>query len=280
MQASSEPSQWPKRLMIAGLIMGFLGVVSFSVFVEDFNDYNDPREMAEHSAEFGQVNMLTLTSGCWVVNIEGDDSNYDIEYEVIENGEPVGTVDEDCRSDFQAQAVDVDFSRVTTLKISKTTEVLVTISCQESDGCANKVLFTNGESVLIEILGDVGFLATIGTCCLGAVIFPLGWILVTINKNKQNKVHLTQEEVVASVSAQDHEFQNNRELLTTDQLYKLVRGEMPEFEQKNDDNVPSPFATDTRPRPAQKKTGSIYQASTHTPENPPTDESWKNWDES
>ena len=55
---------------------------------------------------------------------------------------------------------------------------------------------------------------------------------------------------------------------------------MPEFEQKNDDNVPSPFATDTRPRPAQKKTGSIYQASTHTPENPPTDESWKSWDES
>ena len=46
--------------------------------------------------------------------------------------------------------------------------------------------------------------------------------------------------------------------------------------------VPGPFAdADTRIRTptTTKVSGSINKASTHTPENPPKDDSWKNWDE-
>ena len=73
----------------------------------------------------------------------------------------------------------------------------------------------------------------------------------------------------------------NQEIMTTDQLYQLVRGEVPE-QNSPKQNVPSPFANqDTRPSAVKqaKSSGSIYSASTHTPENPPTDDSWKSWDE-
>ena len=88
--------------------------------------------------------------------------------------------------------------------------------------------------------------------------------------------------MVTAMDPLERELNSNQEILTTDQLYKLVRGEVPEMEPRQE-NVPSPFSdADTRVRSqTPKKTGgSINKASSYTHENPPTDESWKNWDES
>ena len=88
--------------------------------------------------------------------------------------------------------------------------------------------------------------------------------------------------MVTAMDPLEREMNSNQEILTTDQLYKLVRGEVPEMEQRQE-NVPSPFSdADTRVRSqVPKKTGgSINKASSYTHENPPTDESWKSWDES
>jgi hypothetical protein len=73
----------------------------------------------------------------------------------------------------------------------------------------------------------------------------------------------------------------NTEIPTTDELYKLIRGEMP-IPEEGESSVPSPFAdADTRIRTpkATKVGGSINKASFHTPENPPKDDSWEKWDE-
>ena len=112
-------------------------------------------------------------------------------------------------------------------------------------------------------------------------MLPLGWILVSINKSKDSKVMLTQQQIAEAMNPYEQQMDPNQEILTTDQLYKLVRGEVPEMEQQQT-NVPSPFSdADTRVKaPTKAKTGgSINRASTYTHENPPTDESWKNWDE-
>ena len=92
------------------------------------------------------------------------------------------------------------------------------------------------------------------------------------------------QDQVTDIMSQEESFikGTQKDILTTDQVYKLVRGETPNIEQ-NKPNVPSPFSnTDTRPTAVSKakSTGSIYSASAHTPEKPPEDESWKNWDES
>jgi hypothetical protein len=87
--------------------------------------------------------------------------------------------------------------------------------------------------------------------------------------------------MVTAMTPMDDELPPNNEIPTTDELYKLIRGEMP-MPEKGEKSVPSPFAdADTRIRTptATKVSGSINKASIHTPENPPKDDSWKNWDE-
>ena len=270
--------------MIAGIALGFIGVIGFSFIFDDFADYYDPREMSEHTVEYnsGTNTLLNLSSGCWVVNVEGDDSDYDVSFQYVEGGAAAGDVAEDCRSDFQASATEVDFSKITTLDVKKSSQVLVVIECKEAEGCENPLYLTNSEDVLFEMAGNIGLWIVFASCCSGALLLPLGWLLVSINKSKDAKVHLTQQQVVNAMDPFEQELNSNQEILTTDQLYKLVRGEVPEMEQQQT-NVPSPFSdADTRVRSqTPKKTGgSINKASSYTHENPPTDESWKNWDES
>lgn len=270
--------------MIAGLALGFIGVIGFSLIFDDFRDYYDPREMSEFSVDYdsGTNTVLNLSSGCWVVNVEGSEADYDVSFQYVENGAAAGEVSDDCRSDFQASSDDADFSKITTLDVEKSSQVLVIIDCEEQDGCENPLYFTNSEDVLYEMAGDFGLWAVLGTCCVGGLLFPLGWLLVSINKSKNPQVQLAQQQMVASMDPLDRELKSNQDILTTDQLYKLVRGEVPEMEQKQT-NVPSPFSdADTRVRTqTPKKTGgSINKASSYTHENPPTDESWKSWDES
>ena len=284
MQPATEQSPWPKRIMIAGIALGFIGVIGFSFIFDDFADYYDPREMSEHTVEYnsGTNTLLNLSSGCWVVNVEGDDSDYDVSFQYVEGGAAAGDVAEDCRSDFQASATEVDFSKITTLDVKKSSQVLVVIECKEAGGCENPLYLTNSEDVLFEMAGNFGLWIVFASCCSGALLLPLGWLLVSINKSKDAKVHLTQQQVVNAMDPFEQELNSNQEILTTDQLYKLVRGEVPEMEQQQT-NVPSPFSdADTRVRSqTPKKTGgSINKASSYTHENPPTDESWKNWDES
>ena len=283
MQPAADHSPWPRRIMIAGLALGFIGVIGFSLIFDDFRDYYDPREMSEFSVDYdsGTNTVLNLSSGCWVVNVEGSEADYDVSFQHVENGAAAGEVSDDCRSDFQASSDDADFSKITTLDVEKSSQVLVIIDCEEQDGCENPLYFTNSEDVLYEMAGDFGLWAVLGTCCVGGLLFPLGWLLVSINKSKNPQVQLAQQQMVASMDPLDRELKSNQDILTTDQLYKLVRGEVPEMEQKQT-NVPSPFSdADTRVRTqTPKKTGgSINKASSYTHENPPTDESWKSWDE-
>ena len=270
--------------MITGIVLGFIGVVGFSFIFESFTDYYDPREVAEHTAEYdsGTNTVLDLSAGCWVVNVEGSDDDYDVSFKYLEDGAATETVSDDCRSDFQASGTDVDFSEITTLDVDKDSEVLVIIECDNDDECENPLYFTNSGDVLVQMASDVGLWVVFASCCTGAILLPLGWLLVSINQGKDTKVQLTQQHMVEALDPYDVDkgFDSNQEILTTDQLYKIVRGELPDSEQQT--NVPSPFSdVDTRVRatPKTKTGGSINKASSYTHENPPTDESWKNWDE-
>ena len=126
MQPAEEHSPWPKRIMIVGIVLGFVGVIAFSFVADDLADYYDPREVSEHSAEYGEVNTLTLIPGCWVVNVEGDDSDYEVTFEYIESGSVGDSVSDDCRSDFQTAGADVEFSTISKLDIEEKSEILAT----------------------------------------------------------------------------------------------------------------------------------------------------------
>jgi len=158
---------------------------------------------------------------------------------------------------------------------------LVSISCEPDDGCENPLLFTNGDAVVTKMLTDPTVLITGGLCCVGFMLVPLGWILMSINRGRENRVHISQDHIVTAMTPLNDGLSPNNEIPTTDELYKLIRGEVPILEE-GDKSVPGPFAdADTRIRTstATKVGGSINKASIHTPENLPKDDSWKNWDE-
>ena len=281
MQPATPTSPWPKWILIAGIVLALCGSLSLVLTAEKLSGFYDPRETSEHSAQFGEVNTITLEPGCWVVNVEESDSDYDVSFNYVENGTAGKVVSDDCRTDFQDQATDVDFVTVTKLDIKETSEILVSISCEPDDGCENPLLFTDGDAVVTEMLTDPTVLVTGGLCCVGFMLVPLGWILISINRGRESRVHISQNQIVTSMTPVDDELSPKNEIPTTDELYKLIRGEIP-ITGDGEDSVPGPFAdADTRIRtPAATKVGgSINKPSVHTPENPPKDDSWKNWDE-
>ena len=74
---------------------------------------------------------------------------------------------------------------------------------------------------------------------------------------------------------------DNQQMLTTDQIYQMMRGNLPDEKSRVD--VPPPFADvkDVTPvvQQSQKPGGSANKASSHTSEKPPADDSWRKWDE-
>ena len=281
MQPATSSSPWPKRILIVGIALALLGSISLVFSQDHLEGFYDPRETSEYTAEYGEVNTITLEPGCWVVNVEGSDSDYDVSFKYIVDDTAGDAVSEDCKTDFQA-AADVDFDTVAKLDIEETSEILVTISCKSDGDCEKPLLFTDGGAVVNKMLTDSKVLVTGGLCCVGFILVPLGWLLISINRGRENKVHLSQNQIVTAMTPLEENLPKNKEILTTDELYQLVRGEVPGSGEK-EVVVPSPFTgVDTRTRTATttKVGGSINRASIHTPENPPKDESWKNWDES
>ena len=120
MQPAPAASAWPKRILITGIALTLIGLTTLTMTLGSIGDYYDPRETSEHSVEFGETTgPIELASGCWVVNVEDSAKDYTITYQIIENGEVAGDVEEGCRTDFQAQTADVDFVTVTELDIDK-----------------------------------------------------------------------------------------------------------------------------------------------------------------
>ena len=60
MQPAPEHSPWPKRILITGIALGFIGVIALSFTAGNFADYYDPREMSEHSVENTGTNTCLL----------------------------------------------------------------------------------------------------------------------------------------------------------------------------------------------------------------------------
>ena len=282
MQSTPAPSPWPKRILISGLGCTFLGIVLLFMFSGEFGSHFDPRENSEHTAEFGEVNTFELTKGCWVVSVEGDSSQYDVSYRYIEDGEEGEAISDDCSTDFQPQTGDgTDFDVLTELDINEKSKILVTITCQEEGECDEPLMFTDGNKAMHDLLLEPSFIPIMLICGVGFIFIPLGWLLIAINRGRNPGVHITQSQTTAILNPPNQNMSQDEEILTTDELYKLVRGELPISAEENKD-IPGPFAdADTRIRKSAttKVGGSINRASVHTPENPPTDDSWKNWDE-
>lgn len=283
MESASSQSPWPKRILISGLCLVFLGIILTFTYASDLPDYYDPRNVADYQAQIDDVNSFSLNEGCWVVFVEGSKENYDVDFNYIEDGTIGKDVPGDCNTDYFAQTTDVDFSQVAKLNIKEASDVSVSINCEEDGACENKLYLVNGDQTVVQLLSEPSLLITCGVCFTGLVLIPIGWLIMVINKGQStNAQFINDPNMIMNSEFEQGVVENHGDMLTTDDLYKLVRGELPE-EQPRQFDVPSPF-TDSDTRASQVKPtktgGSINRASGYTPENLPKDDSWKSWDES
>ena len=70
------------------------------------------------------------------MNIEGDDTDYEVTFSYIVDGEREEASD-DCRSDFQPNSADVEFSTITKLDIEEDSEVLLKSNAKKMEIVTN-----------------------------------------------------------------------------------------------------------------------------------------------
>ena len=269
MQPEKNANVWPRRLLVVGSVLFLIGTIMYFNNSDLMNDIVDPRKSAEHSLEDGGIHTLTLGEGCWIFSVLEENSEVTVNLSEI-NGSTVGkTLDEKCRADYAPQSTDgTIFVIIGKWEIDQEKEVLIEIDC--TGNCLGKTVWLNENSVFISDFTQPLMVVMITICCFGAFLIPLGLVLMIINRSKTQPISLESQSPLTEIDA--------AEMKSTDEIFALIHGAIHETENE----VPPPFSGLTPPKETPQKTqsGSGNIASNITPNNPPVDDSWKNWDES
>ena len=284
MQAAPDVSPWPKRLLIAGITMSVLGLILFLSNSDSFFEHQDPRESAQHKVEYGGDLNVNLSEGCWVVHVIESDEDYDIVLSETD-GETLGEeISKSCKADYTAQSSDgTEFTKIGAYKIEGDTQIEVSITCDTDSDCSDIVVFLNDDyKTTMETFADLPILISFAMCCLGFLLIPFGWMLIVINRGKATQVQIAQQQMIQTIEPNDEEipYANGQQMLTTDQIYQMMRGNLPD--ESRQENIPPPFVDVKKIVPVvQKKEvgGSANKASSHTSGKAPADDSWRKWDE-
>ncbi|MDP6870136.1 MAG: hypothetical protein QGI21_05135 [Candidatus Poseidoniaceae archaeon] len=286
MQPTDSPSPWPKRLLIAGVTLVIIGLSMFFLLSESVNEKVDPRQSSEFVATYGDDNVFNLTSGCWIVSSINTDVTFDLTFNKIENStissKEIAT---DCKYDVEPQSTDGTLFKVhQTLDIDDNEQVQVVINCSEESSCGDvHVYLTNNGDAMLLWFDDLPLLFSGLFCCIGFILIPFGAMLIMINKGRAAQIELAQNDIITSLTPLHDEVDSKAPLLTTDEVYRLMKGDIPEEGFVNPgikEEVPSPFSNkDTRVKNVVNKSGSINSPSEYTHSNPPKDDAWKKWDD-
>lgn len=269
MQPEVDANVWPRRLLIVGSILFLVGAALYLSNTDLMNDIIDPRKSAAHTLEDGGIHTLTLEEGCWVFSVL--EENADVTMNISEiNGSAVGkTLDQKCRADYAPQAIDgAVFVVLEKWDIDQKKEVLIEIDCE--GGCAGKTVWLNENGAFISDFTQPIIVIMITICCFGSFLIPLGLVLMLVNRSKAQPVLLENQSPFTETDAV--------EMKSTDEIFAMIHGVMNDAENE----VPPPFSGLTAPKevPEKVQSGSGNIASSITPDNPASDDSWKKWDES
>ncbi len=286
MQAMPEVSPWPKRLLIIGVGLAVIGLTLLVFQNGEMGKLSDPRESADHSIILGEDGTLTLEPGCWVIEVEGVAEDVIIELKRVEGASATEVIEEKCKPNYEALAADgSSFTNVGKWSIDEEIEVQVSPAEECIDCIGITVYLTNDATYLSSFMSNPILMVMFGACGLGFLLIPLGWMLMMINRGQAAKTHLVTNQHILEAMTPEGEEQPvqtaNPDILTTDQIYRLMKGEDPTTLVERE--PPSPFSnvdTRTKPIPSSSTGGSGNVASEFTPDNLPVDDSWKKWDES
>jgi len=284
MQAAPDVSPWPKRLLIAGIAMSVMGLILFLSLGDNFSKHLDPRESAQHEIEFEGDSIVDLSKGCWVVHVIGDGEGYNVALNETDGWTHGKEITKSCRADYSAQSLDgTEFTKIGAYEIEEDLQISVSITCDVDENCSDVVVYLNDDYLTtMSIFTDLPILISGTLCCLGFLLIPFGWMLIVINRSRVAQVQLAQQQMIQTMEPNDEEipYTDSQQMLTTDQIYQMMRGNLPD--ESGQKNIPPPFVDvkEVTPVVQRKKTGgSANKALSHTSEKPPADDSWRKWDE-
>ena len=272
--AQTDANPWPMRVAILGLVCLMVGAVAIFSNMDQIDEASSPKKINETSITGGGAETIELRQSCYSAVVVSDDitnvsllkmSGSDIAGDAIESSS--------CKTDWTP--MDSDGSKFTIIKewdVTEKGEYVLEVVCESS--CDNSTLWlVDATGAQWKMLEQPALVFGGAACCIGLVILPLAFILYLTNKNSGGPkvmmvgangqvmpiTDLTPENIAKLQDQQiekvgnpfadtgitdSEEFVDGREdvqngrLLTTDQVFALMKGDVDEAQSR----VADPFA--------------------------------------
>ena len=282
--AQNSGNPWAMRVAIIGLVFILVGSIAIFSNVDKIDDAASPKKINEASQTGDGSVAVELSKSCYsAVIIDDEISNVSLFKMVGSNVQDDALESSNCKTDWTP--MDSDGSKFIILdgwEVEESGEYVLQVVCET--GCENSTVWlVDATSAQWKLLEQPALVFGGATCCLGIIILPVAFILYQTNKNgkgpkmmmvgangqmmpiteltPENIAKLQQQAVVEKVDnpfadtglTESSDFVDGSEdvqngtLLTTEQVFALMKGDVDEAQSR----VSDPFADYNRVRTEQ-----------------------------
>ena len=282
--AQNSGNPWAMRVAIIGLVFILLGSIAIFSNVDKIDDAASPKKINEVSITGEGSVTVELSKSCYsAIVVDDDASNVSLFKMAGSNVQDDAIETTNCKTDWTP--MDSDGSKFVILEdwdIDESGEYVLQVVCE--NGCENSTVWlVDATSAQWKLLEQPALVFGGATCCLGIIILPIAFILYQTNKNgkgpkmmmvgangqmmpitdltPENIAKLQQQAVVEKVDnpfadtglTESSDFVDGSEdvqngtLLTTEQVFALMKGDVDEAQSR----VSDPFADYNRVRTEQ-----------------------------
>ena len=273
--ASSQSNPWAMRVGIFGLICVFISAIMLFSQTDAIDNAFNPKNMSEIKLTGDNSEVGELDVGCHIA-VGMDDKEYgDITLKMMVGSSPSSdTVDTtSCATDWQPMdSSGQEYFFVEEWDVTEKGEYVLSMQCSTDIDCDNSTIWlVDVTKAQWTVFGETGLIVAGGLCCFGLILLPVAMILYFSNRGKSNvmminangqiipltdltpqtieRLESKPKEVIDNPFADtgisdSEEFIDGKEgvengtLLTTEQVFALMRGDVEEAQNR----VSDPFA--------------------------------------
>ena len=275
-KASGQANPWSLRVAIFGLICIFVGSVVLFSQGNSIDNVFSPRNVSEIIVTGDNSEIGELDSGCHVAVGISDSGYGNLSLTKMLGSSPASESLEStsCATDWQPMDTSGDeYAIIEGWKVSEEGEYVLTMDCSEQNGCEDVTIWlVDVDEAQWNIFGEIGLIAGGGLCCFGLIALPIALILYVTNRNKSKVMMINYDGMIMPITdltpetvkkmeqtnnvqaienpfadtgiSKSEDFVDGREsvengtLLTTDQVFALMKGDVDEAQKR----VSDPFA--------------------------------------
>ena len=275
-KSSGQANPWSIRVAIFGLICIFIGSVMLFGQSDAIDNAFSPRNVSEISLTGDGSEIGELDSSCYVaVGLnDGDYGNISLTKMLGSSPASESLEPSSCPTDWQPMDTSgEEYYFIEEWDVTEEGEYVLKMECLEQNGCKNATIWlVDVSEAQWNIFGEIGLIAAGGMCCFGLIALPVALILYLSNRNKSKVMMINYDGMIMPLSeltpetvskienannlppvdnpfadtgiSKSEDFVDGREsvengtLLTTDQVFALMKGDVAEAQKR----VSDPFA--------------------------------------